>query len=246
MRSSRYSASERSTMSLGDTVTPQFPLPGWKRATDLIAAGLAFPLLALVTFAVAIIIGLTSRGPIFFRQQRIGYRGRVFLLYKFRTMHVGAEAQSHRAHMSTLLRSNGPMQKMDGRHDPRLIPGGWIIRACGLDELPQILNVFRGEMSIVGPRPCLGYEYEQYSAEQRTRCNAVPGLTGLWQVSGKNRTTFEMMIRLDIRYTEQKSFWLDLRIIALTIPVLVRQVVDTGLQRVRYGRRARPAPIRAG
>ena len=101
-------------------------------------------------------------------------------------------------------------------------------------------------MSIVGPRPCLAYEYEQYTPEQRLRCNAVPGLTGLWQVSGKNRTTFETMINLDIHYTKHRSFWLDLRIIALTVPVLVRQVVDTGLQRMRYGRRARSTPVTAG
>jgi exopolysaccharide production protein ExoY len=233
-------------MSLADTATRRFPLPRWKRATDLVGAGMAFPMLAVVTFVVAIIIALTSPGPILFRQQRVGYRGRLFLLYKFRTMRLGAETQSHQALMATLLRSKHPMQKMDGRHDPRLIPGGWIIRASGLDELPQILNVFRGEMSIVGPRPCLAYEYEQYSPEQQLRCNAVPGLTGLWQVSGKNRTTFEKMISLDIHYAEHKSFWLDLGIIALTIPVLVRQVADTGLQRMRYRRRARPAPVTAG
>ena len=226
---------------------PLLPLPIWKRALDIAGASAAFPILAVCTLVVAIAIRLSSPGPIFFRQQRVGYKGRMFELYKFRTMHVGAETESHQLHFTELLRSHGPMHKLDGRNDPRLIPSGWVMRASGLDELPQILNVFRGEMSLVGPRPCLAYEYEQYTPEQRLRCNVVPGLTGLWQVSGKNRTTFETMIRLDIEYAARKSLWLDLRIIALTIPVLVRQVIDSGLQRTSFGRsRTRSARAAAG
>jgi lipopolysaccharide/colanic/teichoic acid biosynthesis glycosyltransferase len=122
------------------------------------------------------------------------------------------------------------MVKMDARGDSRLIPGGRLIRASGLDELPQIINVFRGEMSVVGPRPCVPYEYEQYLPWQRARFNVVPGLTGLWQVSGKNRTTFEEMIRLDLRYAETRSLWLDLKIMVLTLPALLAQLrgADSG------------------
>jgi lipopolysaccharide/colanic/teichoic acid biosynthesis glycosyltransferase len=119
------------------------------------------------------------------------------------------------------------MVKMDARGDSRLIPGGWLIRAAGLDELPQIINVLRGEMSLIGPRPCVPYEYEKYLPWQRERFNAVPGLTGLWQVSGKNRTTFEEMIRLDIQYSWNVSLQLDLKIILLTAPALLGQVSDT-------------------
>ena len=115
----------------------------------------------------------------------------------------------------------------NARGDSRLIPGGWLIRASGLDELPQIINVLRGEMSLIGPRPCVPYEYEKYLPWQRERFNAVPGLSGLWQVSGKNRTTFEEMIRLDILYSRTVSFWLDLKIVFLTIPALLVQISDT-------------------
>jgi lipopolysaccharide/colanic/teichoic acid biosynthesis glycosyltransferase len=118
------------------------------------------------------------------------------------------------------------MVKMDVRGDSRLIPGGRLIRASGLDELPQIINVLRGEMSLVGPRPCVPYEYEKYSARQRTRFNAVPGLTGLWQVSGKNRTTFDEMIRLDIQYAEHTALLLDLQIMLKTFPALLVQFLD--------------------
>src|SRR5262249_13887906 len=124
-------------------------------------------------------------------------------------------------------RSNVPMQKLDVRGDKRLIPGGWLLRATGLDELPQIINVLRGEMSIVGPRPSIAYEYEQLTPAQAQRYASVPGLTGLWQVSGKNKTTFEEMIQLDIAYGEQRSLRTDLWIISVTVPVLIRQVIET-------------------
>jgi lipopolysaccharide/colanic/teichoic acid biosynthesis glycosyltransferase len=121
--------------------------------------------------------------------------------------------------------------KLDAHRDPRLVPLGAVLRATGLDELPQLLNVLRGEMSIVGPRPCIPYEYELYEAWQRERFNAVPGLTGLWQVSGKNRTTFNEMIRFDIEYSEGMSLWLDLKIVLKTLPALWVQCQDTRAKR---------------
>jgi len=202
------------------------PLPWWKRAIDISCCLVALPALVFITLVVALLTALTSPGPIFFKQERIGYRGRRFRLYKFRTMHASAETSVHRAHFAELVRSNTPMQKMDARGDSRLIPGGWILRATGLDELPQLINVLRGEMSLVGPRPCIPYEYEQYSARQRERFASVPGLTGLWQVSGKNRTTFEEMVRFDVEYAYQRSLVLDLKIIFLTLPALYVQVRD--------------------
>jgi len=187
----------------------------------------AMPVLALVTLVIAMCMQLVSPGPVFFRQERVGYQGRRFRIYKFRTMRVAADTGVHQQYFSQLMGSNAPMVKLDARGDSRLIFGGWLIRACGLDELPQLINVLRGDMSLVGPRPCLPTEYEQYTTEQRKRFDATPGLTGLWQVSGKNRTTFSEMIRLDIEYAETKSFWMDLCIIAKTIPALIQQIMDT-------------------
>jgi lipopolysaccharide/colanic/teichoic acid biosynthesis glycosyltransferase len=202
-------------------------MPGWKRALDIVCCLVAMPVLALFTLVTSIVMQITSPGPVFFRQERVGYRGRRFMCYKFRTMLVGADCKTHQTHCDYLIQSNAPMVKMDARGDSRLIPGGWLIRASGLDELPQIINVLRGEMSLIGPRPCVPYEYEKYLPSQRERFNAVPGLTGLWQVSGKNRTTFEEMIRLDIQYSRKVSLWLDLKIIFLTIPALLVQISDT-------------------
>jgi lipopolysaccharide/colanic/teichoic acid biosynthesis glycosyltransferase len=211
-------------------------LPPWKRALDLLCCVVALPLFLLFALCVAVLMKLTSPGPIFFRQERIGYLGRRFQLLKFRTMHVGADTSAHKAHFTALVQGSAPMQKLDARGDARLIPGGWLLRAAGLDELPQIINVLRGEMSIVGPRPCIPYEYEQYTPRQRKRCRSVPGLTGLWQVSGKNRTTFDQMIQLDIAYAYYRSLWLDLKIIFLTIPALCRQMLDTRRERRRASR----------
>ncbi|MEO6003127.1 MAG: sugar transferase [Opitutus sp.] len=203
------------------------PLPTWKRALDILGCLAALPVLALCTFVAAILIGIACPGPIFFTQERVGYRGRRFQLYKFRTMHVTADITTHQTHFAELVRSNVPMHKLDTRGDCRLVRGGWLLRASGLDELPQIINVLRGEMSLVGPRPCIPYEYGQYSPAQRERFSTVPGLTGLWQVSGKNRTTFDEMIRLDIHYAKNPSLGLDVKIMLRTLPALWVQVSDT-------------------
>lgn len=203
------------------------PLPPWKRAIDLGVCLLAIPVLAIMSLVAAIIMRLVSPGPVFFYQDRIGYRGNRFRLYKFRTMTCNADISGHQAYTAGLMGSNAPMVKLDGRRDSRLIPGGWLVRAAGLDELPQMINVLRGEMTLVGPRPCLPYEYENYQDWQQARFNAVPGLTGLWQVSGKNRTTFDEMIRLDIRYSQEMSLGLDLKIIFLTPRALLAQIFDT-------------------
>ena len=119
------------------------------------------------------------------------------------------------------------MAKLDARGDARIIPFGLLLRSSGLDELPQLINVLRGEMSMVGPRPCLPYECDDYLPWQRERFNTLPGLTGLWQVSGKNRTTFAEMMQLDITYTRKKTLWLDLAIIVKTIPAILGQVLSS-------------------
>jgi lipopolysaccharide/colanic/teichoic acid biosynthesis glycosyltransferase len=201
-------------------------LPIWKRTLDLAIILMLLPALLILGVGVAFLVACGSRGPVFFRQRRVGHRGREFLLYKFRTMQVGAESLLHRNHFHHLMKSAVPMTKLDAHSDPRLVPFGALLRATGLDELPQLINVVRGEMSIVGPRPCIPYEYERYKPWQRRRLDAVPGLTGLWQVNGKNRTTFNEMVRLDIRYSRRLSLGLDLKILARTLPALWQQCTD--------------------
>lgn len=225
----------RPLLTVPATVT-RHHLPTWKRATDLTFCLLALPGLILLTLVLTIMTKLVSPGPVIFRQERIGWGARRFWIYKFRTMHVGADPRHHQRHVRKLISSNAPMVKLDECGESRLFAGSWLLRATGLDELPQIINVLRGEMSVVGPRPCLPAEFDDYLPWQRNRCQAMPGLTGLWQVSGKNRTTFKEMVHLDIRYAETMSPWLDAKIILLTVPTLLRQIHDS-----QCGRKA-PVP----
>ena len=199
------------------------PLPIWKRALDLACIFIALPALLPMIVLIVLAIKICSRGPVLFRQERMGLFGRPFLCLKFRTMQAGMETRSHEAHVAKLIQSAAPMTKLDASGDPRIIPMGGFLRASGLDELPQLLNVLRGEMSLIGPRPCLRCEYEKYRPEDRERFNAVPGLTGLWQVSGKNTTTFQKMIELDIAYARHISLRGDLQILLRTFPLLFSQ-----------------------
>ncbi|HXC98909.1 MAG TPA: sugar transferase, partial [Verrucomicrobiae bacterium] len=166
-------------------------------------------------------------------------RGRRFMCFKFRTMHANNDNSIHRGHLDNLMVSGQPMVKMDLKGDPRIIPFGVPLRSSGLDELPQLINILRGDMSLVGPRPCVSYEYEKYLPWQKERFDTLPGLTGLWQVSGKNRTTFDEMIQFDIEYAREKNVAMDLLIIARTIPALVIQMRDT-----RKGRKMLLRPVR--
>lgn len=202
-------------------------IPRWKRRLDVVLVFVALPLLLPVMVVIAVVIRLVSAGPVLFKQERIGFLGGRFLCYKFRTMHVNADTGVHQGHLNQLMKSDAPMMKMDSKGDPRIIPFGRVLRASGLDELPQLINVLLGEMSLVGPRPCVAYEYENYLPWQRERFDTLPGLTGLWQVSGKNRTTFTQMMQLDIRYARNKTLWMDLMIIFKTVPALLVQMWDT-------------------
>jgi exopolysaccharide production protein ExoY len=212
------------------SITSPDRIPGWKRALDFLLIFTLLPFVLFVSAVLAVYIKLVSPGPVFFRQQRVGFRCRRFDLLKFRTMHVGSDAGVHKDHLDQLIGGNAPMKKMD-QHDARLIPLAKWIRAVGLDELPQLFNVIMGDMSLVGPRPCTTYEFEKYEAWQKERFDAVPGLTGLWQVSGKNNTTFNEMMRLDISYARQQSIWLDLYIIIKTAPALYQQVSESSAKR---------------
>lgn len=196
--------------------------PGWKRALDLAVVAVAVPVLAPVLVAVAIYIRLVSHGPILFLQRRVGYGGELFTIFKFRTMHVATQGRDHghRSYVAAHVGTGTPIKKPEYRHE--LIPGGRLIRKLSIDEFPQLMNVFLGNMSIVGPRPDL-MQLEDYQPWQLERFEVLPGMTGLWQVSGKNELTLEEMCELDIRYARNRSFAGDLRILLKTIVVLIRE-----------------------
>ncbi len=164
------------------------------------------------------------------------------MLFKFRTMHVHADTRTHEEYFAQLMQEERPMTKLDAAGDSRVIPGGRLIRASGLDELPQIFNVLRGDMSLVGPRPCLPGEFARYETWQQPRLDALPGLTGQWQVNGKNDTTFSEMIALDLFYVSRMSIWLDLAIICRTFPTLIREIFKA---RQRSSSRSLPEAARS-
>jgi len=200
------------------------PIPVWKRAIDLVASGLGLLLLSPLLLLVVVAVKLSSPGPAFLKQKRVGREGKTFTIWKFRTMRQNADHSVHQQHLKRLIEMDMPMMKLDSAADPRVFPLGKLIRRSYIDELPQLINVFRGEMSLVGPRPCLPYEAERFKPWQRARFRILPGMTGLWQVSGKNRTTFTQMIEFDIEYADRLSFWLDAKILLKTVPVIVSEM----------------------
>ena len=202
-------------------------IPAWKRVLDVSCVVLTLPLWLPIFLLIALWIKIVSPGPVFFRQERIGYLGKPFTILKFRTMKVNVESRVHEQHLEQLIQADVPMTKLDSTGDPRIIAGGHVLRATGLDEAAQLINVLRGEMSLVGPRPCTRYEFERYQPWQKQRVNALPGLTGYWQVHGKNRTTFSEMINMDIHYTKNLSLRLDLEIFARTLPAIIVQVIES-------------------
>jgi lipopolysaccharide/colanic/teichoic acid biosynthesis glycosyltransferase len=211
---------------------PAFPT--WKRVLDLGLVIATLPVWLGVMILVTLWIKLASPGPTFYKQERVGHRGRRFMILKFRSMRVNAETVSHEQYFQNLIKANTPMAKLDAAGDPRLIPGGRMIRALGIDELPQLLNVLRGDMSLVGPRPCTPKEFEHYEFWHQERVKAPPGLTGFWQVNGKNRTTFTEMIAMDIFYAEHMSLCLDLEIILKTGTAIGAQALEANLK-PRFG-----------
>jgi exopolysaccharide production protein ExoY len=216
------------------------PLPLWKRSLDIALVVFAAPAWLPLMAVIALLIRLSSSGPVLFRQERVGLHRRRFMCLKFRTMRQDAETRRHRAYLESLIESDAPMKKLDSEDD-RVLPIAGLLRASGLDELPQIFNILRGEMSIVGPRPCLPYEFAHYREEHYGRFEAVPGLTGLWQVSGKNDVSFQQMIELDVQYARQLSLRQDLSIIFRTVPVLFTSVAEASQRKV--GRRSLITPI---
>jgi exopolysaccharide biosynthesis polyprenyl glycosylphosphotransferase len=201
-----------------------------KRASDIVISFITIVLLSPVWLVISLLIKSNSRGPIMFTQERVGMDGRIFLCYKFRTMLADADDTIHRdAYQKNIEGADGANAGDDGepvfgkvKDDPRVTGAGRWLRRSSLDEFPQLLNVLKGDMSIVGPRPPIPYEVEEYDIWHRKRLDMKPGMTGLWQVSGRNRLTFEEMVRIDLFYIENWSLWLDLKIILLTLPAMWR------------------------
>jgi exopolysaccharide biosynthesis polyprenyl glycosylphosphotransferase len=189
-----------------------------KRSMDIVGSVVGLVLLAPLLLLIGIAVRLTSRGPALFVQERCGLRGRTFRFYKFRTMVEDAEAR--KADLEHLNEMRGPVFKI--RRDPRITRLGAILRKASLDELPQLWNVLRGEMSLVGPRPPLPEEVELYNSHQAQRLSVVPGITGLWQVSGRSAVAdFDQWLELDLEYARRWSMTLDLRILLKTVVVVV-------------------------
>jgi lipopolysaccharide/colanic/teichoic acid biosynthesis glycosyltransferase len=196
-----------------------------KRAMDIGGSLFAMLIFAPLWLTIALVIKLTSKGPVFFRQRRIGQHGTSFTFLKFRSMHVGNDASTHKEYVQQLIAGKAERHPANGNgdgvykltKDPRITPVGAFLRRTSLDELPQFINVLRGEMSLVGPRPPVPYEVEAYDFWHRRRVlEAKPGITGLWQVSGRSRVKFDDMVRLDLQYAQNWSPWMDLKIILRT------------------------------
>ncbi|MBN2656311.1 MAG: sugar transferase [Spirochaetales bacterium] len=202
-------------------------LPLWKRTLDISVSFLMLLIASPVLLLTALYIKIVSPGPVLFTQIRIGYKGMPFKFYKFRSMHHDNNQSFHGKHSQSFIKDGDvPMEKLDSK-DPRIIPGGKILRKSCIDELPQLLNIFKGDMSLVGPRPCIPYEASEYLRWHTHRFDTVPGLTGLWQVSGKNKLTFKQMIRLDIQYCRNMSLWNDIKIIFKTPLAIYIMIMDS-------------------
>lgn len=227
--------------------------PGYflaKRYLDFLLALLALLLLMPLLLVIALLVRLTSRGPIFFRQERVGYGGRHFTMYKFRSMYVDSDESLHRAAYAQFLRgerSDGKVgeavfaQKQAGQmpgnasfasatprrkyfrywSDPRVTPLGYLLRRSSIDEVPQLFNVLRGEMSLAGPRPAIPYEVGLYQAWHLGRLDTLPGITGFWQVYGRGRVSFDRMVQMDLEYIQKQSFWFDVKLLLCTIPAVL-------------------------
>jgi lipopolysaccharide/colanic/teichoic acid biosynthesis glycosyltransferase len=196
-----------------------------KRIVDIVGSACGLLLLSPVFLAIAIAIKLSSKGPVFFRQQRVGQFGTPFVFLKFRSMYVNNDSKIHRDYVMSLISGKAERQPSNGNgkgvykltKDRRVTHLGSFLRRTSLDELPQLYNVLRGDMSLVGPRPAIPYEVQAYQLWHRRRVlEAKPGITGLWQVSGRSRVGFDDMVRLDMRYAAERSFWLDLKILIMT------------------------------
>jgi len=219
--------------SVEDANTPAYPDADYqsgqlfhfkiKRLSDIVGASVGLLILLPVMLLVAVVIKRSSPGPVFFTQKRVGFKGKLFIFLKFRTMLQGCDEEMHRDYVAKLIKGElqKPMHKLV--NDSRITKIGSFLRAWSLDELPQLINVLRGEMSLVGPRPAIPYEVENYLPWHMRRLDALPGITGLWQVTGRSTMTFDEMVHLDIHYITNWSLWLDIKILWQTFPAVLNR-----------------------
>jgi lipopolysaccharide/colanic/teichoic acid biosynthesis glycosyltransferase len=196
-----------------------------KRMMDILGASLALVFFSPLFLVIAVAVKVTSKGPVFFRQRRVGQHGNSFVFLKFRSMHANNDALVHKQYVQRLIAGKADKHPSNGNgqgvykltKDSRITPFGALLRKTSLDELPQFLNVLKGEMSLVGPRPPIPYEVEAYDIWHRRRLlEAKPGITGLWQISGRSRVKFDDMVRLDLQYARNWSPWMDIKILLRT------------------------------
>ena len=192
-----------------------------KKVIDVLGSSVGLLCLSPVFLAISMAIKWTSEGPVFFRQERMGLNGKVFSVLKFRSMYTNCDARSHKEYITKYIGEQKNAAVEPGvfklTNDDRITPVGRWLRKTSLDELPQLINVFKGDMSLVGPRPPIPYECDLYDIWHRRRLlSCKPGITGLWQVTGRSRTTFDEMVRLDLKYISEWSLWLDLKILLMT------------------------------
>lgn len=249
---------------------PSLPLPALplsyrvaKRTLDISVSALVLLLISPILLLTAVLIRVTSRGPALFRQQRVGEGGRIFTMYKFRSMYIDADHTLHKAAYAKFVEGKGGNGKVNKESlmlvghgaetdtdddpddtyterrrgflrrqlhrlrpilhadDPRITPFGALIRITSIDEMPQLFNVLLGDMSLVGPRPPIPYEVRMYQRKHLLRLAIQPGVTGVWQVHGRNKVPFEQMVDMDIQYIASRSFWLDLKLLIQTVPAVV-------------------------
>jgi lipopolysaccharide/colanic/teichoic acid biosynthesis glycosyltransferase len=198
--------------------------PGYflaKRVLDVTLALVGLVLASPVMLLAWALVRLTSHGSAIFRQERVGFHGRRFVVYKFRSMYVDHDEQLHQERYEPFMRGERQHKGSGVPHDPRITPIGYLLRRSSVDELPQLVNVLRGEMSVVGPRPPMPSEVSIYQPWHLGRLETLPGITGLWQVQGRSRVSFETMVKMDIEYIQRQSFWYDLKLICLTVPAIL-------------------------
>jgi lipopolysaccharide/colanic/teichoic acid biosynthesis glycosyltransferase len=199
----------------------------FKRLVDIVISLFLLFIFSPFFLLIGLAIKMNSRGPVFFRQTRIGKMGKPFTFYKFRSMIVNNDDSLHRSYTQDFIKNGKPAaaseQKVSYKikNDPRVTNVGKLLRATSVDELPQLFNVLKGEMSLVGPRPCMPYEWEHYDDWHKKRLSVTPGCTGLWQVSGRSAVGFDDMVLLDLFYINNMSPWFDLQLIIKTIPVMI-------------------------
>jgi lipopolysaccharide/colanic/teichoic acid biosynthesis glycosyltransferase len=205
-------------------------IPVWKRSLDLVGAICGLLIFSPLILLTGFLIKIVSRGSVILKQKRIGAGGKIFLMWKFRTMHVNSDPRAHKQYLKKLIHSTAEegkniasMTKIEDAS--QIIPFGKVLRNSALDEIPQLINVLRGEMSLVGPRPPIPYEVNEYRLWHTGRLDATPGMTGLWQVSGKNRLSFREMVRLDIRYSRTFSLLSDIKILLMTPMAIVAEII---------------------